>query len=83
MRTIGRRRPVRTSAFIALMLTARIGAAFGLPEPMRDPNDGQLDMSDTLLWHKGVLPVPAIITEPAIGYGFGLALLYFHDAVTA
>ncbi|WP_350029373.1 hypothetical protein [Caballeronia sp. ATUFL_F1_KS4A] len=40
-------------------------------------------MSDTLLWHKGVLPVPAIITEPAIGYGFGLALLYFHDAVTA
>jgi hypothetical protein len=42
-----------------------------------DPTDGQFDLSDMLLNHKGVLPVPTIITEPAIGYGFGLALLYF------
>nr|WP_284504696.1 BamA/TamA family outer membrane protein [Caballeronia sp. ATUFL_M1_KS5A] len=67
----------RAGVFVALLLAARIGAAFGLPEEVRDPEDGQLDMSDMLLSHKGVLPVPAIITEPAIGYGFGLALLYF------
>ncbi|CAB3809620.1 BamA/TamA family outer membrane protein [Paraburkholderia fynbosensis] len=42
-----------------------------------DATDGQFDMSNMLLQHKGVLPVPDIITEPAIGYGFGLALLYF------
>ncbi|MGN8554614.1 UNVERIFIED_CONTAM: hypothetical protein OHV15_18720, partial [Microbacterium sp. SLM126] len=34
-----------------------------------DPEDGMLDLSDFLLQHKGALPVPAIITEPAIGYG--------------
>ncbi|CAG9216398.1 Outer membrane protein/protective antigen OMA87 [Paraburkholderia tropica] len=43
----------------------------------RDTEDGAFDLSDMLLTHKGVLPVPVIITEPAVGYGFGLALLYF------
>jgi hypothetical protein len=42
-----------------------------------DPQDGQFDMSEMLLSHKSVLPVPTIITEPAVGYGFGLGLLYF------
>jgi hypothetical protein len=41
-----------------------------------DPEDGKLDMSDFLLNHKGALPVPTIITEPAVGYGFGLGLLF-------
>ena len=27
----------------------------------------------------GILPVPIFITEPAIGNGFGLAGVYFHD----
>lgn len=44
-----------------------------------DPVDGQLDLSNWLLNKKGFLPVPIIITEPAIGYGGGLALAYFHD----
>ncbi|KDP84514.1 hypothetical protein CF70_018925 [Cupriavidus sp. SK-3] len=35
-----------------------------------DPEDGKLDASDFLLNHKGALPVPALITEPAIGGGF-------------
>ena len=42
-----------------------------------DPEDGQLDMSDFLLEHKGALPVPVVITEPAVGYGLGLGLLFF------
>jgi len=44
-----------------------------------DPSDGQLDLSNWLLDRDGFLPVPIIITEPAIGYGGGLALAYFHD----
>ena len=44
----------------------------------RDPEDGAIDMSSFLLDHHGLLPVPFIITEPAIGYGGGAALLYFH-----
>jgi len=46
-----------------------------------DPEDGMLDMSDFLLHHKGALPVPTIITEPAVGYGFGLALAFFSESM--
>lgn len=44
----------------------------------RDPVDNAYDMSSFLLEHKGLLPVPVIITEPAVGYGGGAALIYFH-----
>lgn len=47
-------------------------------EAFRDPVDGRLDMSRWLLERKGFLPVPIVITEPAIGYGGGVALLFFH-----
>ena len=46
-----------------------------------DPEDGMLDMSEFLLSASGFLPVPILITEPAVGYGAGLALLFFHDSV--
>ncbi|WP_250504121.1 glyceraldehyde-3-phosphate dehydrogenase [Caballeronia sp. AZ7_KS35] len=46
-----------------------------------DPADGQLDMSDFLLKHKGALPVPMVITEPAVGYGVGLGLLFFSGPI--
>jgi hypothetical protein len=42
-----------------------------------DAQSRELDMSNTLLNRNGVLPVPIFITEPAIGYGLGLALLHF------
>jgi hypothetical protein len=45
-----------------------------------DPEDGMLDASDYLASAKGFLPVPIIITEPAVGYGLGLAVAYFHAA---
>jgi hypothetical protein len=46
-----------------------------------DPEDGWLDGSKFLLdYPYGVLPVPIIITEPAVGTGLGLALAHFHDA---
>ncbi|MCM3605176.1 BamA/TamA family outer membrane protein [Cupriavidus pauculus] len=46
-----------------------------------DPEDGMLDLSDFLLHHKGALPVPTIITEPAVGYGFGLGLMFFSESM--
>ena len=40
--------------------------------------DGAVDMSEFLNSNTGFLPVPIIITEPAVGIGGGLALAYFH-----
>jgi hypothetical protein len=37
--------------------------------------------NDFLLKHKGALPVPVVITEPAVGYGFGLGLLFFSGPI--
>jgi len=45
---------------------------------LRDPQDGKFDTSEWLLNHRGFLPVPIIITEPALGYGGGVALAFFH-----
>jgi len=50
----------------------------GFWQMLHDPQDGHLDMSDWLLNHRGFLPVPIIITEPALGYGGGVALAFFH-----
>jgi hypothetical protein len=46
-----------------------------------DPQDGMLDASDYLASAQGFLPVPIIITEPAVGFGLGLAVAYFHKPV--
>jgi len=40
---------------------------------------GQFDVSRYLSQVYGFLPVPILITEPAIGYGGGLSLMYLHD----
>ncbi len=45
-----------------------------------DPEDGQFDTSDWLLSKRGFLPVPIIVTEPAVGYGGGAAILFFHPS---
>jgi outer membrane protein assembly factor BamA len=41
--------------------------------------EGDLDLSHYLSQAYGFLPVPIIITEPAIGYGGGAAIVYLHD----
>ena len=40
--------------------------------------DGAVDLSEFLNSTTGFLPVPIIITEPAVGLGGGFALAYFH-----
>ncbi|MCV9386295.1 BamA/TamA family outer membrane protein [Reichenbachiella ulvae] len=44
----------------------------------RHPEDGALDLSEFLVSPVGFFPVPIIITEPAVGYGGGAALIFFH-----
>jgi Omp85 superfamily domain len=46
-----------------------------------DPDDGQLDLSEWLLDRKGFLPVPIIITEPAVGFGGGLFATFFRESI--
>jgi len=43
-----------------------------------DPQDGYLDLSKHLMEKQGILPVPILITEPAVGFGGGLAAAYLH-----
>ncbi|MCT4589006.1 MAG: outer membrane protein assembly factor [Carboxylicivirga sp.] len=50
-------------------------------QAFKDTLDNAFDMSRYLTEMKGLLPVPMIMTEPAIGYGGGVALAYFHGSI--
>lgn len=43
-----------------------------------DPEDGAFDVSYFLEDPRGFLPVPIVVTEPAVGYGGGLAGLFLR-----
>ena len=66
---------VRKFAIVLVFLSANALAQF------TDPEDGAFDASEWLLEKKGFLPVPILITEPAIGYGGGAALLWFRESL--
>ena len=42
----------------------------------RDPQDGQFDLSTFLATPKRFLPIPLVVTEPAVGYGGGIAGMF-------
>jgi len=42
---------------------------------------GALDLSEYMSQAYGLLPVPIVITEPAVGYGGGVTLVYLHDTL--
>ena len=46
----------------------------------RDPKDGQIDLSAFLAKPRAFLPIPLIVTEPAVGYGGGLAGMFGRPA---
>lgn len=52
-----------------------------MKQMLTDPEDGKLDLSRWLGTAKGVLPMPIVITEPAVGFGAGLSLVFFHDSI--
>jgi len=62
-----------------LLIIPATGESF--MEGFIDPKDGALDTSQWLIERKGFLPVPILVTEPAVGYGAGAALLFFHESV--
>ena len=43
-----------------------------------DPEDGQLDLSYFLENPRGFLPIPIVMTEPAVGYGGGVAGMFLR-----
>ena len=43
-----------------------------------DPEDGQLDVSKFLENPHGFLPIPIVVTEPAVGYGGGVAGMFLR-----
>jgi hypothetical protein len=47
-----------------------------------DEETGEFDVSEHLLTHSGFLPVPIIITEPALGTGLGISAVYFDESIS-
>src|SRR5947207_6131953 len=73
------RAAVRAAAGVAALVACQ--ALAQEKDLFRDPQDGALDASEWLLDRKGFLPVPVVITEPAVGYGAGAALLFFRESL--
>ena len=63
---------------LLLFMSGRNATASSFFSQFIDPEDGKFDTSNWLIDKKGFLPVPILITEPAVGYGAGAALLFFH-----
>ena len=72
------------ACLLAMSAAAAPARAEGwIPDKFKDPQTGELDLSDWLLNQKGFLPVPVIITEPAVGFGAGLVPVFFSDSMAS
>jgi len=70
-------KPMLAIAAIALIASSPLQAESFLTQFKDD--DGWLDVSDWVLNNAtGFMPVPIIITEPAVDAGLGMAALFFH-----
>lgn len=66
-------------AGLTLLLMLALAPGASRAAQLFDPEDGMLDMTQYLQDNPyGFLPVPVMITEPAIGYGGGLFGLFLH-----
>ena len=66
------------TTLILLVFTPIAAEAF--LDTFKDPKDGAFDTSNWLSQRTGFLPVPLFISDPAVGYGLGAALLFFHES---
>ncbi len=68
--------------FLAISFLSSSGVALSgsFFDQFIDPKDGKLDTSQWLAGRTGFLPIPLIISDPAVGYGGGLAVAFFHDS---
>jgi len=62
-----------------LLAPAPAAQAQGFFDQFIDPKDGMLDGSEWLAGRTGFLPVPVIISDPAVDYGGGLGIAFFHE----
>ncbi|MCL1067355.1 outer membrane protein assembly factor [Shewanella olleyana] len=67
--------------FICSVLFSQVALADKDDEYFFDPVDGQFDLGHHLAENAyGFLPVPILITEPALGYGGGVAGIFLHES---
>lgn len=69
-------------AVVVLIIITNPAFSGSLMDGFIDPEDGMLDLSHYLAEKKGFLPIPIIITEPAVGFGAGVALVFLHDPLS-
>lgn len=70
---------IKTLCLVLTIIFSIQGFAQSFKENFIDKEDKALDVSGFLNSRAGFLPVPIIITEPAVGYGGGLGFVFFHD----
>ncbi len=70
---------LKTVVSTFLLMATAVAQAASMMDGFTDPEDGMFDVSHWLAEKKGFFPVPIIVTEPAIGYGAGAALVFLHD----
>jgi len=75
-KTRARSRGILAAAVAAILLAAPGVRGAGLFSGLEDPEDHRLDLSDYLQSRSGFLLVPIVITEPAVGFGGGLAPIF-------
>jgi len=75
------KRELRRILTAAGLLAGLCSPCHAFMEGFIDQEDGYFDMSDWLVNRKGFLPVPIVITEPAVGYGGGLALMFVRNSM--
>jgi hypothetical protein len=70
---------VRRISVFLLAVAIAAPASAGLLVKLKGPETGQIDITNWLLKGGGFLPVPIIVTEPAVGFGLGTAPTFFLD----
>ena len=79
-RTTNLLRRAIVAAFVLSPLAGDLAVAEGFWDQFVDPDDGRFDASSFLTDNAyGFLPIPIIITEPAVDGGLGMAGLFFHE----
>ena len=66
---------------VLALLSSSLLIPFDSMASFYDPVDGQFDMGHHIAENAtGFLPIPILITEPAVGYGGGVAGLFLHES---
>lgn len=69
------------SGVVLATLACSVVQAATFSDTFIDPDDGMFDASKYLSEQRfGFLPVPMIITEPAVGVGLGMGAIFFHES---